>query len=137
LVTSGDTLAVQVNKTEFSAIAVNVALWLLEIIPAVAVKVVANAPAGTMTQVLGTGSNVLLLDSNTTVPPAGAIPINVTVQVVVDPEFKLFGLQTSRETEFICPRAASADKTKPIAATTTLLPIGSLLMTTHHSTRNG
>jgi hypothetical protein len=41
---------------------------------------------------------VLVLESDTTVPPAGAVLLSVTVQVVVAPEFKLLGLQASELT---------------------------------------
>jgi hypothetical protein len=123
LVTFVDTLAVHVNKTEFIAVAVSVAVSLLEILPAVAVNVVEVAPAATVTEPAETGSHILLLESETCVPPAGAGPLKVTVQVVVDPEVKLFGEQTSWETETICPKAVSGGKMTPIAAIRTLPPI--------------
>jgi hypothetical protein len=61
----------------------------------VAVNVVEVVPAGTMTELEPSRSSVLLLDSKTSVPPAGAAPLNVTVHVVEAPEFKLFGLQAN------------------------------------------
>jgi hypothetical protein len=127
LVTFGDTLAVHVNKTEFKAVAVSVAVSLLEILPAVAVNVVEVAPAATVTEAAETGSQILLLESETWVPPAGAAPLKVTVQVVVEPEVKLLGEQRSWETETTCPKAASGDKMTAIAATTALPAILDLL----------
>jgi hypothetical protein len=128
LVTLGDTLAVHVNKTEFRAVAVSVAVSLLEMLPAVAVNVVEVAPAGTVTEAADTGSHILLLESETFLPPAGAGPLKVTVQVVVDPEVKLLGLQPSWETEITCPKPAPADKMITTAATaTTLLLIANRL----------
>lgn len=67
--------------------------------PAVAVKVVEVVPAGTVTEV-DTGNRVLLLDSKTSMPPAGAAVLTVTVQVVAVPEVTLVGLQVSFETGF-------------------------------------
>jgi hypothetical protein len=61
-------------------------------LPAVAENEVEVAVAGTVTEGPGTGSRALLLDNDTTVPPAGAPWLNVTVHVVAAPEFKLVGL---------------------------------------------
>jgi len=83
---------------------------LLETLPAVAVNVVEVVPAGTMTELGPSGRSVLLLDSKTSVPPVGAAPLNVTVQVVDAPGFKLLGLQTSWETEIVCPKATAENK---------------------------
>ena len=130
MVTFGDTLAVQVSKTEFRAVAVSVAVSSLEIPPAVAVNVVEVAPAGTVTEAADTGSHISLLESETCVPPAGAAPLNFTVQVVVDPEVKLLGIQTSWETEIICPDVARGNKIAATAAITTLPLVVNLLMTT-------
>jgi hypothetical protein len=73
-----------------------------------------------------TCSSVLLLDSKTSVPPAGAAPSNVTVHVVEVPEFKLFGLQANWETEMICPKAKPEDMKILIPTITTLLPISTI-----------
>jgi hypothetical protein len=97
-------------------------LWLLEILPTVAVNVVEVAPAGTVTE-LGTGSSELLLDSKTSEPPVGAAPLNVTVHVVVAPGFRLVGLQTSWETETTCPKAAPESKRRPIVGPPTLVHV--------------
>ena len=67
------------------------------ILPAVAVNVVEVAFAGTVTEEAGTGSRLLLLAKFTTVPPFGAAWLSVTLQVVVDPEFTLVGLQSSED----------------------------------------
>ena len=50
-------------------------------LPAMAMKVVVDEPAGTVVD-LGAGSSVLLLDKETAVPPAGATWLKVTVHVV-------------------------------------------------------
>jgi hypothetical protein len=71
----------------------------------VTVNVVEFAPAGTMTELDPSSNRVLLLNSTTSVPSAGAAPFNVTVHVAEAPEFKLFGLQLNWETEMICPKA--------------------------------
>jgi hypothetical protein len=76
-------------------VAVKVALWVVEIVPAVAVKFADADPAGTVTDDADTGSSVLLLAKDTTVPPVGATALNPTVQVVAPPEFKLVGLQVN------------------------------------------
>jgi hypothetical protein len=52
-------------------------------VPAVAVKVVDVLPAGTVTEAAGTGSKVLLLESETDAPPVGAAPLSATVQFVL------------------------------------------------------
>ena len=59
-------------------------------------------PAATVIELLSTGSRELLLDSSTSVPPAGADPLSVTVQVVVIPDNKLVGAQLTWETVRIC-----------------------------------
>jgi hypothetical protein len=82
----------------------------VETVPAVAVNVVEVVPAGTMTELDPRGRSVLLLDSKTSVPPVGAAPLNVTVQVVDAPGFKLLGLQSSWETEIVCPKATAENK---------------------------
>ena len=68
-------------------VAVTVAVWLLPIVPAVAVKVAVVALAETATEP-GTVNAALLLDSETVPPP---VPLIVTVQVDVPPEFRLPG----------------------------------------------
>jgi hypothetical protein len=105
LVIFWDVLPVQLSATLFKAVAVKAALWLLETAPAVAVNVAEVVPAGIVSELLGTGRRVLLLDNNTSIPPLGAGPLNVTVHDVVAPEFKLVGLQAIWETESICPEA--------------------------------
>ncbi|HEY7390862.1 MAG TPA: hypothetical protein VH640_20265 [Bryobacteraceae bacterium] len=80
-----------------------------------AVNVVDVAPAGTVAEP-GTGNDVLLLDNNISVPPAGAAMFNVTVQVVGAPDVKVAGLQTTLETESTCPKAIPQSKKSGIAA---------------------
>jgi hypothetical protein len=86
-------------------VAISVAFSFVDTFPAVAVNVVEVAPAGIMTELDPVESSVLLVDSNTSMPPAGAAPFNVTVHVEDVWEFKLFGLQANWETEII-PRGA-------------------------------
>jgi len=61
--------------------------------PAVAVKVVEEAPAGTVTVAAGTGRSALLLLMPTPVPPEGAALLRVTVQVVAAALFNEVGAQ--------------------------------------------
>jgi hypothetical protein len=88
----------------------------------VAVNVVEVVPAGTMTELEPGSSSLLLLDSKTSVPPAGAAPFNVTVQVVDASEFNLFVLHANRDTKMTCPKAAIEGKkaTIPMIATLNL-----------------
>ena len=87
------------------------------IVPAVAVKPADVAPAGTVTEPAGTGSNALLLDRDTAVPPVGAAPLSVTVQLVPAPEFKLVGLHVSDDNA-----TGGADPTRLIVAVTGMFP---------------
>jgi hypothetical protein len=64
--------------------------------PAVALKVAEVDPAGIVTDA-ATGSVLLLLDRDTTVPPTGAAWTSVTVQVVLAPAVKLVGAQTNED----------------------------------------
>jgi hypothetical protein len=65
---------------------------------AVAVKVVEVAFASTVTEEAGTGSRLLLLANPTAAPPVGAALVNVTVQAVAPPEFRLVGAHASDDT---------------------------------------
>src|SRR5580700_2739882 len=71
--------------------AVIVAGWVAVMVPAVALKVVEVLFAGTVTDA-GTVSAVLLLESPTVLPPAGAASFKLIVQVVAAPELTLVGL---------------------------------------------
>ena len=62
-----------------------------------AVKVVVAEAAGTVTVDAGTGSNALVLESETVVPPAGATLLRATVQVALVPGDKIEGLQASED----------------------------------------
>jgi hypothetical protein len=76
-------------------VAVTVALWLLVMeAAAVALKVAVVAPAATVTDA-GTVSEVLPLASVTVEPPAGAVWVTVTVQVLIALCPRLVGLQAS------------------------------------------
>jgi hypothetical protein len=61
-------------------VAVRVALWVLGMVPAVAVKVAEVDAAGTMTEAT-TGSRLLLLERETVAAPVSAALVRVTVQV--------------------------------------------------------
>ena len=73
-------------------VAVTVAAWLLAMTPAVAVNVAVVAAAGTVTDA-GTVSKALLLESETSDPPAGAPLESVTVQVDAALLARLVGAQ--------------------------------------------
>ena len=75
-----------------------------------AVNVVEVVPADTITELEPSSSSVLLLESKTSVPPAGAAPFNVIVHVVDASDFKLLGLQVNWETEMIWPKATLENK---------------------------
>jgi hypothetical protein len=64
---------------------------------AVALKLAAVAPEPTVTEA-GTVNNALLLESVTTEPPAGAVWLNMTVQVLTTAWPKVVGAQTSPDT---------------------------------------
>lgn len=68
-----------------------------ETVPAVAVKFAVVLFACTVTEV-GTGRAELLLDSPTTLPPAGAGWLSVTLQLVLAPEPTVVGLHIRFET---------------------------------------
>ena len=68
------------------------------IVPAMAVKVADVAPDATLTEG-GTLSNAVSLESVTVTPPDPAACVNVTVQFVTHPEFRVAGLQDARLTE--------------------------------------
>jgi len=89
-------------------------------VPAVAVKVAEVEPAATVTEA-GTGSAVLLLDRDTTVPPLGAAWASVTVPVVLAPEVRLVGEPWSEDKpdcQFVTvtvPEFAAIDPADPFA----------------------
>jgi hypothetical protein len=101
-------------------VAVSTAVWLVVHVPAVAVKVAEVDPAGMVTDA-ATGSVVLLLDRDTTVPPAGAAWANVTVQVDLAPDVKLVGKHTNDDkpgaqfVTVIAPEVAEAVSGDPFA----------------------
>jgi hypothetical protein len=79
-------------------VAVTIALWLLaKVAAAMALKVAVAVPAAAVTDA-GTVSSVLLLDSVTLDPPAGALWVRVTAHVPTPPGLRLAGLQASVET---------------------------------------
>jgi hypothetical protein len=67
-------------------------------VPAVAVKVVEVAPAGTVTEAAGTGNSALLLERETAVPPAGAALFKVMVQLLDALDPTVVGLQANEDT---------------------------------------
>ena len=70
---------------------------MVEIVPAVAVKVVEVAPTGTVIEA-GTLSAAALLERETVVPLPGAALEMLTVQVVVALDARVVGLQVKEET---------------------------------------
>jgi hypothetical protein len=90
-----------------------VAVWLLAIVPVVALKLAVLAAAATVTDA-GTVRDVLLLDSVTTAPPAGAIWVKVTVQALVALGPKLVGLQASEDTSTGATRLIAALPALPL-----------------------
>jgi hypothetical protein len=78
-------------------VAVSVALWPLAMLPAIALKVIVAEPAGTVIVDAGTGSSALLLDSETAVPPGGAVLFRVTVHAELAPEVKVVGLHANED----------------------------------------
>lgn len=77
--------------------AVTVAVWLLVIVPAVAVNVALVAAELTVTDA-GTPKELLLLASETAAPPLGAACDRVTVQVLVTPVPMVAGAHASELT---------------------------------------
>ncbi len=77
--------------------AVMTAVWLVDIVPAVAVKLDHVAPDATFTEA-GTVSAAALLESDTVIPPEPAACDSVTVHEDVLPELKLVGLHDSNVT---------------------------------------
>jgi hypothetical protein len=75
-------------------VAVTAAVWLVEIVPAVAVKLAVLEPLETVTDA-GTLSVAALLVSVTAAPPAPAAIDSVTTQVDVPPELRLVGAHAS------------------------------------------
>jgi hypothetical protein len=79
------------------AVAVTVPVQSLAIVPAVAEKVAVEAPAATVIEA-GAVSAALFEEMAKKTPPAGAAPLKMTVQVLLAPEFKDVGAQTSAVT---------------------------------------
>jgi hypothetical protein len=69
-----------------------VAVWLVVAEPTVAVNFPVVAPAATVIEA-GVFSTVLLSESNTVDPPAGAAWDSVAVQLVLPPELTVVGVQ--------------------------------------------
>ena len=71
-------------------------------------KLAEFAPAATVT-LLGTPAFVgLLLESVTTVPPAGAVPVSSTVPVVVEPPTSVEGFSANDDNAATCGCTAIA-----------------------------
>jgi hypothetical protein len=93
------------------SVAVTVALWLPVITAAVvALNVAVVAPAATVTDA-GTVSNALLLASATLEPPAGAVCVSATVQVLTALCPKLAGLHATPDTSPVDPPKNSPETT--------------------------
>jgi len=78
-------------------VAVMVAVWLVETVPVVALKVALVAPAPTVTEV-GTVRAEALSERATAVPPVGAALEIMTVHVLLALDARLVGLQDTEET---------------------------------------
>ena len=92
--------AIKANVSVWDArfkVAVTVACWLTAIVPRLAPNDAEVLLAGTVTD-NGTVSAALLLESPTTLPPAGAASFNVTMHAVDVPELTLAGVQARKET---------------------------------------
>ena len=88
---------------------------------AVALNVVVVAPAATVTEA-GTVSEALLLASGTFDPPAGAVCVSVTVQVLTALWARLVGLQATVETRTgACRLMVAVCELVPKAAVTVAL----------------
>jgi hypothetical protein len=79
-------------------VAVSVTVWLVATVFGVAAKVTDVAPAGTVTLVGTVSAVVLLLETETTIPPAGAGALIVTVPVTIAPTRPDVGLTDTAET---------------------------------------
>jgi hypothetical protein len=86
---------------------------LLAMVPVVALKPAVVAAAATVTDA-GTVKGVLLLDSVTAAPPAGATLVRVTVQALVALGPKLVGLQASEDTSTGATRLMAALPVPPL-----------------------
>jgi hypothetical protein len=82
---------------ELLAVAVNVPVQVLAIVPAVAEKLPLAAPAAMVIEA-GVVSNGLLDESVTGRPLVGADPLKVTVQALLVPDVSEAGVQTSEVT---------------------------------------
>ena len=80
-------------------VAVTTAVWSEPMVPAVALNVAVVEPAATVTDP-ATVSRILLLESETTVPPLGAVFVSVTVHELVAPVLSVVGTQ-ARELRLI------------------------------------
>ena len=89
-------------------VAVIVAAALAEIVPAIAVKLPVEEAAETVTDV-GTESSDVLLARATAVPPLGAAPESVTVQVVDWPELRVAGLHDKPVNDSVSARLMLVD----------------------------
>jgi hypothetical protein len=88
--------------------------------PAVAVKVAEVAAAGTVIEAT-TGSKLLVLESETVVPPLGAAPLSVTVQVVL-PELVI--VEGAQDSELRDGAVAAPVTVPPVTASAMVLPAG-------------
>jgi hypothetical protein len=99
-------------------VAVTVAAWLLVTAPAVTVNVADVEPDATVTEA-GVVSPLLLSESETEEPPAGAAALSVTVQVLVAPEARLVGLQASEERTTGASKSSVALRETPFSVVVT------------------
>jgi hypothetical protein len=105
----GDTVSPVVVVLPFSP-AVSVALTVVDVDPAEAMKVAKFCPVATVT-LAGTVTVALLLDSETAVPPEGAFPLIVTVQLAVPGPVTVAGVQLRLVT---CNDCVDGDTLSPV-----------------------
>jgi hypothetical protein len=116
-----DTLSPVVVVLPFNP-AVSVALTAVAVLPAEAVNVAKVCPAA-ISILEGTVAVGLLLDSDTVVPPAGALPLIVTVHVAVPGPVTVGGVQLRLET------CSCDDTLSPVVAVLPLSPAVSVTLT--------
>jgi len=100
-------------------VAVMVAVWLVVMVPRLAVKVVEVVVAGTVTEA-GMVSKALLSERATLLPPVGTAWFRVTVQVVDAPEFTLVGLHDKAVTSMGATRVTLAVLEAPFRVAVTV-----------------
>ena len=121
----GDTIIPVVVVLPFSP-AISVALTAVAVPPVEAMKVTKFCPAATVT-LAGTVTFALLLDSETTIPPEGAFPLIVTVQLAVPGPVTLAGVQLRLVTCSCC--CVDGETVRPVVVVLPFNPASSVALT--------